>query len=1611
MQEFCPDSFWNSTLSWDNSWPQLTVCFQGCFLLPLPCYFLLLFLPFHLWHLLTWQPLGSPTMNLLFVLKMLCCAGLMITESAYIGQLVQGHWDETPSSLVYASSMKLASFGLLLPVIFLEWRKCRRQSPGLLLFFLLLLLTHIVPLYSNIILEVYEEETSLFVTFAVNYVAILTGTVLHCFNSRIKAWEVQSPEEGASILSKVTMWWTTSLIISGYKKPLTENDVYPLSTKIRCGTVFPHFLHHLDKEIQKCWQKQSALERAPGNKGLVDYKKARGADLAQKKTKAVSNGEVLDDECGKGDSSAEKDRDVSEKLLDDDEITVEIRTGSTKSGSAETGAGSAFLWKVIFRTFYRSVIFCSVMALIATFFSVMGPLLVKYLILFISDKEAQSWHGYLLAVALFSTFGIAHILSEFFYYQCNKFAVTVNTSILSAVYQKSLRLSSEARQSTSAGAVIQLISSDSNSIWGLCNEMFMLLQCILQFSVGVALVYQAMGVAVFAGLSVLAVLFVIKSITLRKHAQLDQIMKKQADKRLKVITEVLSGIKVLKLYSWNAAFKRLISEIREVELTALFKFDMLGLVITYSWTGAIFWMVFFIFVTHVLVEDDHRLDAATVFVTMAYCTFIRQAVNKSAYVFGFIVTGIVSAKRIGKFLLLKEVTNTEVQGDPANATLPPGVALQITNGQFSWDRSKAPTLNNINLKVLEGSLTAVVGMIGSGKSSLISAMLQEMSILFGTVESKGTTAYVPQEAWIQNDTVKNNILFGSEFDEELYSKVIGACALEPDLAVLPAGDHTEIGERGVNLSGGQKQRISLARATYQQCDLYLMDDPLSAVDSHVGRHIFQNLVGPGGLLKDKTRVMVTHGLHWLTEVDQVVVMTAGQVTEQGSLEQLMQHHGPFAQFLSQYVQQQQQQQPEQQQQQLESGSGDNVQASADEVCGRESSVSVQDAEEEAAELDGDSSEEIRQKLFQRLISVQSSSSEVDEAVGLDAATGTNRNASEVTAFGHTEKDLVKHETEDESSRLIAEEELAHGRVEWSVYAALYRTMGVVPMTIMVLLYISYFVFDLADGFWLTFWVDDPVLSNVSLPGDSELRREGNNYYITTYAMWGILETVVIVVYSVIKAFRHKIFSQSVHADMLDSVLYSPIQFFETTPMGRILARFSKDINVMDMTLFLFIEIWLHSCIGILCILITIVINLPIFLAAAVPIICLFYVLERFYLPTSCQLRRLQSKWLSPVFNHVSESLAGVSVIRALGQEGRFIHLAEDKIDFSQRFKLAAYACERWLSVWLGLLSDVLILCTGVLAVTYRDELTPGLTGLCLSMALIITDQMQLQVRIASMLEMDIVSLERTLQYSNLPSEASKYQMKSDCSRSWPESGNIEFQKVSLRYRPGLDPVLKELTFSIQDGEKIGIVGRTGAGKSSLLIALFRLIEPSAGTVFIDGVDTTKVSLSDLRRHLTILPQDPVLFSGTLWMNLDPLGWFPNTAAEQALRNSHFCNKNSGMSCDLQFAVEEGGENLSVGQRQLVCLARALLRQPKILVLDEATAAVDMETDELIQKTIREEFKSCTVLTIAHRLHTILDYDKVMVLDRGQLVEFDTPASLLADTQSQFYQMAKESRIV
>ncbi|KAK3576574.1 hypothetical protein CHS0354_011251 [Potamilus streckersoni] len=1525
------DTIFNESLLLNNSHPQFTDCFQNTILVWIPCGWLWITLPVYIYYLLVKTNGVTNPFTCLNILKTIISVFLCLLSIVdlinYSNEEIHGM--KLGNILLLAGCIKAATFLLSSVIIQLERIKGLVTSGVLWIFWFLLVFAEAVHFYSFITNKIYDEDRIRFVIFTLHYGSLILQLILQSIAEKYANKEADKqkrcPETESSFLSRIIFWWINHLIVKGFRKRIEETDLWPLNPRDHSSKSHPPFLKTWENEAKKSIHSGSDTKGSPNN--YSSEKHAQGFHLFGLR-------------CA--------DRMIKPSLS-----------------------------KVLVKVYGFTMLASFGCKLIYDLLQLLNPIILGALIAFVENKANEyQWKGFAYAGSFFFVAAVQAVFYQQSVHISTTCGMRIKSALIAAIYKKALVLNNEELKEATVGEIMNFISVDCERIQIITSDLHKLWSSPMLMILAMGLLYNTLGSSVFSGLGVLVLLIPLNGISAIKQRQFQARQMAFKDSRIKLMNEILYGIKVLKLHSWESFFHQKVLETRKHELINLRKSSYVNAVSLFFWTAAPYLAMLATFATYIFASESNHLTAQKAFISLSYFNMLSTPISGLPKLISALIQAHISVNRTEHFLLSGELDSQEIKSVVDTAEY----AISVDDGTFRWDKKSDPQLEKIDLKIPKSKLVAIVGHVGSGKSSFISALLGDMERLTGQVQIKGSIAYVPQQAWIQNATLRDNILFHKTVDKTKYRLVLDACALTSDLSMLPGRDKTEIGERGINISGGQRQRVSLARAVYNNADIYLLDDPLSAVDANVGKHIFNEVIGNTGLLRNKTRLFVTHDVHWLPKVDIIIVLVKGKVTEVGSYEDLLVNGGEFAHFLKSYL------------------------------------------TDEDDEVDDPEIKEIKKKILERVNTL------IPEEPGLVGHSRIQRRgARRIRRAFHSkdneklsrtisaidrqsqgnERDFSLRLHED---RLIENEGTETGEVKYTVYFHYFGAMGKLFTVLALFLFIIYNVSLVGANVWLRFWTDDTYLEqhlNTSLTQEYQQR---NNMYLGIYGALGVAQGLSILGFYVMFATRSVRASSLLHEKMLTRILRCPMSFFDTTPSGRILNRFSRDIEFIDNTLTEISQSWLKAFFMLISTLAVISYSTPIFLVTVVPLGILYYLIQRFYIPTSRQLMRIEFTTWSPICSHFSESLTGRSSIRAYGMTNKFIQQSKDKVDHHQVFYFAGQAIQRWRGVRLEFLGSFIALAASIFAVL-SDSSTGGLVGLSISYALQFTTALNYMVRRAGELETNIVSVERIKEYTQLECEKEDNSHSHLLPKGWPTKGEIRFENYSTRYRNGLDLVLKELTCVIQGGEKVGIVGRSGAGKSSLALALFRLIEASEGSIYIDGCKISDMALHDLRSRLTILPQDPFLFSDTLRMNLDPLNKYTDVHVWNVLEQAHLKSLVMELPGLLNFECKEGGQNFSLGQLQLICLARALLHKTNILILDEATAAVDMETDNLIQRTIREEFKKCTVLTIAHRLNTIMDYDRIMVLDKGQIKEFDSPANLLKDKSSIFYGMAKEANLV
>ncbi|XP_019222145.1 canalicular multispecific organic anion transporter 1 isoform X2 [Oreochromis niloticus] len=1545
LEEYCGSTFWNvSYLKRPD--PDLPLCVEQTVLVWIPLCFLWLCAPWHLLALCQSANVNTQPLSKLYICKQLVVSLLFLTAIAHLGVTLgedfgpNSDQSSINAGVYYANPVLFAVTWIL---VLLCHEGLRREgaidSASLFLFWLLLVVCDIFP-FQTLLREALRlgevpdvPRFSLFyISFGLELIALVLSTVAD-IPPEAKDLIKKNPEAGAPFLSRITFNWLNSMVLKGYKQPLVQEDMWDLNESDSTAFINERFQHFMKPELDAARVRfQNKMKK----------KSAKTRDSAQEdpQQSGLSSGLGKGEERGKTEDEKKK-----------------------KDSKEEENYPSSWLITTIYKTFKRILIESVCFKLLEDVLTFVSPQLLKLMISFTQDKSRYAWEGYLYAVLLMVVALLQSLTLQQYFQRCHVLGMKVRTALMAAVYKKALVVSNDTRKESTVGEMVNLMSADAQRFNDVTTSIHLLWSCPLQIIISIVFLWLELGPSVLAGVGVMVLIIPTNALIATKARKLQIENMKFKDKRMKIMNEILNGIKILKLYAWEPSFQKHVEDIRGEELKVMKKFAYLhsfSILTSCCIPALVSLATFAIFVS---VSNDNVLTAEKAFTSISLFNILRAPLAMLPMLIASVVQTAVSKKRLEKFLAGEDIDSDIVRQDPSFNT-----AVSVCDGSFAWEKDAKPLLKDVNLDIEPGQLVAVVGAVGSGKSSLMSALLGEMHSTKGFINIMGSLAFVPQQAWIQNATLKDNILFGSPHEEENFKKVIQACALAPDLELLPGGDLTEIGEKGINLSGGQKQRVSLARAVYSQADIYLLDDPLSAVDSHVGKHLFENVIGPNGILKNKTRILVTHGISFLPYVDKIVVLENGVISEVGSYENLRASGGAFSKFLDTYAKEQ-------------SNQGNSE---TDEGQDAEHFELIRDGDD--AQPDG-ASEDTVSLTLEREDSIRRSQRNGSVRLRRNTSVKTSENADEP----------------QKGQKLIEKETMETGQVKLGVFLQYLRAMGWGYSAMVFLIYFIQTAAFTGQNLWLSDWTGDSVeYYNMTYPSWKRDTRVG------VFGALGVAQGLFVFLGTLLLANASINASRILYSRLLNNILRVPMVFFDTTPIGRVINRFAKDIFTIDEAIPASLRSCLLCLMSVLGTVFVICLVTPFFAIVIIPLALIYFFVQRFYIATSRQLRRLDSVSRSPIYSHFGETVSGLSVIRAYKHQDRFLKHNEVTIDENLKSIYLRIVSDRWLAIRLEFVGNLVVFFAALFAVISRDSIDSNVVGLSVSYALNVTQTLNWLVMTTSALETNIVAVERVNEYTQLKNEAD-WVTDTRPPQMWPEAGRVQFENFKVRYRPELDLVLHGITCDIDSTEKIGIVGRTGAGKSSLTNCLFRIIEAAEGCIRIDDVDISTIGLHDLRNRLTIIPQDPVLFSGSLRMNLDPFDKFSDEEIWRVLELSHLQSYVSGLQEGLQHKVAEGGENLSVGQRQLLCLARALLRKSRILILDEATAAVDLETDNLIQNTIHKEFSDCTVLTIAHRLHSIMDSSRVMVLDAGKILEFDSPSNLL-EKEGHFYAMAKDAGI-
>ncbi|XP_061349006.1 ABC transporter C family member 3-like [Gastrolobium bilobum] len=1184
---------------------------------------------------------------------------------------------------------------------------------------------------------------------------------------------------------------------------------------------------------------------------------------------------------------------------------------------------------------WKEILLTAILALVNIFASYVGPYLIYGFVQYLNGERKFENEGLVLVSSFFVAKLVECLTRRHWYFRLQQVGIRMQALLVTIIYNKALTLSCQSKQGHTTGEIINFMTVDAERVCDFSWHMHDLWMVVLQVLVALLILYKNLGLASTSAF-VATVIIMLANVPLGSiQEKFQNKLMESKDTRMKATSEILRNMRILKLQGWEMKFLSKITEHRKTEQGWLRKYvHTLAIIIFVFWSAPAFVSVV-AFGTCMLIGIP--LESGKILSALATFQILQEPIYNLPETISMMAQTKVSLDRIASFLHLDDMQSDVVEKLPQGSS---DIAIEVVDGNFSWDLdSPSITLKNINVRVFNGMRVAVCGTVGSGKSTLLSCILGEVPKISGILKVCGTKAYVAQSPWIQSSKIEDNILFGKDMERERYEKVLEACSLKKDLAILTFGDQTIIGERGITLSGGQKQRIQIARALYQDADIYLFDDPFSAVDAHTGSHLFKECLL--GLLSSKTVVYVTHQVEFLSAADLILVMKDGNITQCGKYNDLLNSGTDFM----------------------------------DLVGAHREALSALDS------LDGGP---VSDKLStsQQNVHAFISHGVKEQEVKEDVQNGGADNKCEP------------------KGQLVQEEEREKGKVGFSVYWKYITTAyGGALVPFILLAEILFQILQIGSNYWMA-WAT-PISTDVEPP-------VGGSMLIVVYIALSIGSSLCVLVRATLVVTAGYKTATLLFNKMHLCIFRAPMSFFDATPSGRILNRASTDQSAVDIDIPFQAGSFSSSMIHLLGIIVVMSqVAWQVFIVfIPVTAICIWY--QQYYIPSARELSRLVGVCKAPVIQHFAEAISGTSTIRSFDQVSRFQQTNMKLMDGYSRLKFNIAGAMEWLCFRLDMLSSVTFaFCLIFLISIPHGVIDSGVAGLAVTYGLNLNIVQGWMIWELCNMETKIISVERILQYTSIPSEPPLIVEENQPHTSWPSCGKVDIHNLQVRYAPHLPLVLRGLTCTFLGGLKTGIVGRTGSGKSTLIQTLFRIIEPTVGRILIDGIDICSIGLHDLRSRLSIIPQDPTMFEGTVRSNLDPLEEYTDEQIWEALDKCQLGDEVRRKEEKLDSAVSENGENWSMGQRQLVCLGRVLLKKSKILMLDEATASVDTATDNLIQQTLRKHFSDCTVITIAHRITSVIDSDMVLLLNQGLIEEYDSPARLLEDKFSSFAQLVAE----
>ncbi|KAL7422108.1 hypothetical protein Q5752_002751 [Cryptotrichosporon argae] len=1439
------------------------------------------------------------------------------------------------------------------------------------------------------------------------------------------------PQRAANPLSRTFFLWVAPIMRVGYTRPLQPDDLWDLTDDLQCQTnadaLEQQFLKRLPPSRRPGYLAKAPTTFVPIGQAALHAAATTGPGAAAEEA-AVA--EAMDDvaaglgrdgdntqapiplrplEVHPSPSSASTIHEpLDEKKVNDQskantasdhaapvDPTKPVAPGSSappkvsKKVAAKIAKGEIAyedgkkydmsLIKAMFHTFRYRWLFACACYTVGSILQITAPLVTK---LIVNQMDyGYAWaaaeaagestagltqpksigYGIGLAVALF----VMEYASSIFIFQSQQRGSVIGflarASLIDLISRKSMRLSGKSRLELTNGRLTTMVSADCSFLDFAGPFTIELFIQPIQVLVGIALLLYTLGYSALVGLAVLILFTPTQGLLFVRMITYRQAQMKIVDTRVRMLSEIINNIRAVKLYAYENFFGEKVSKLRAQELAKLRRNGLNRSTMTASSSFVPILAAVLTFITYSL--SGHDLNVATIFSGLQYFNTLKQPITMLPVIFTAVSDAAVAVGRIGVALRAEEL-KSDIKIDVTSK-----YGINVV-GDFAFDSSKPPdsgkrghgmkdraaikemkkkekaekkarkagapapppakptddgvpfSLRGIELKVPRGSLVCVVGRVGTGKTALLSGMINEMKQTRGSVTFGGPVSYVPQHAWVQSGSIRENITFyddAEKVDEAWINEVIDACALRPDIDMMADGEETKIGEKGITLSGGQRQRICLARAAYSQAsEVVLLDDPLSAVDAHVGHHLLQNLI-LNGPFAHKTRVLVTHHLDVLPKADLVIVLDRvgpdhSEIIQQGTYAELREQEGVFRTLMEEY-----------------------------------GSTATEKPEDEA---------------------------EAEAEAKPTAVSGTAKKAP------------------GGGAKLLLDEEREVGAVPWSVYLGYARSMGSPLWVLACALFLcATQAATVANTLFLGFW------------SGSEISGMSTGGYMGIYAALG----VAVAIFTWLAAYIMILAGIRASFTLFDGawahVLRSPVSWHDRTPTGRIISRLSKDIEMLDDRLSQFVNQLLTNALSVVGTFVLVIYSFAWLGLAFIPLGILFYFSATYYRATSREVKRIDSILRSNIYNSFGEQLAGLAVIRAFGRQKDFEKRLQDSVNGEGRAYIITITIQRWLGVRLDLLSYTLVMLLAMFGAIFRASVNPSKLGVVLTYSLSAASVFAQLIQFYAMVEQEMNNVERVQFYNDLPVEAAPVLPTDPPVEQWPTKGAVTFENVQLKYRPELPLVLKGLTFSIKAGEKIGIIGRTGAGKSSIAQALFRTVELSGGKITVDDLDLRGVGLETLRTRLAIIPQDAFLYGGTVRDNLDPLGARTDAELHDAVNLIRTNAAGGAGAIDAKFTLDapvlNEGANFSAGERQLLSLIRALVRRCKVLLLDEATSSVDPQTDAVIQRIIQTEFADVTLISIAHRLQTVAYYDRILVLDAGEAAEYDSPLALFDTPGSAF----------